>query len=114
MAAFCCTGPTLQPNTPYNIGAPDNCRIDNVTNHLYCPQPTGSGSTPPEQFIFSSPDMSSTPIKPGQQMLMKSVQTGKWCRVLLDGKVMCDLDSSAGAAVLGYTGTGGKLGPGCC
>ena len=73
---------------------------------MYCPQPTGTGTTLPEQFTFTSPDMSSTPIKPGQNMLMKSTQTSKWCRVLPDGKIMCDLDSSAGASVLGYTGTG--------
>ena len=53
--------------------------------------------------------MSLEPILPGSMVMWQSVQTGKWCRVVQDAgldKVLCDMDSSADATPMEYTGAG--------
>jgi hypothetical protein len=102
-------GPPLQPYTPYNLFGPGMCRVEASTTFLTCPSSNGTGSTPPEQFIPVRPDLSAGPIRPGEQAVWQSAQTGKFCRVVAvagQSRVQCDVDSLGQATPLEYTGTG--------
>ena len=48
-------------------------------------------------------------IKPNSQVLLKSLKTNKYCRVVLVNgleQIKCDVDTAAQATPLDYTGTG--------
>jgi hypothetical protein len=67
-----------------------------------------------EQFVVFPPAQtasslaSGTVLLPGSMAILKSVQTGKFCRVVEVGtlrQVACDLSSPANATALTFTGT---------
>ena len=102
-------GPALQPYWPYNVGGPGTCRVESLSAAMTCADSTGTGSTPPEQLIPIRPDLSSEPIRPGQQVVWQSAQTGKFCRVVQRAgqeQLVCDAPTAAQGAPLDYTGTG--------
>lgn len=83
---------------------------------MTCAGSTGTGSTPPEQLIPSRPDLSSEPIKPGQQVVWQSAQTGRFCRVVQQAgqeQLVCDALTAAQGTPLHYTSTGECV-CGCC
>ncbi len=83
--------------------------MDSATSFVYCPDKNGTGTAPAEQFIPVRPDATSSPITPGEPVYWQSVQTGRYCRVVLDAgasKIRCDLPQPQGASLLTYTGTG--------
>jgi hypothetical protein len=101
----------LPPNVPYNILGRSTCQVANPASTLTCTS-NGDGTTAPEQFIPFRPDGTSAPIQPGETMYLKSVQTGKFCRVVAVGgeqQIACDQDSAATATAITYTGAGMAL-----
>jgi hypothetical protein len=93
---------------PYNILGPGGCQVASPATTLACPS-GGDGTRAPEQFIPVRPDGSSQPIQPGEAVLLKSVQTGKFCRALAVGgqqQIACDQAGLSSAAPFTYTGTG--------
>jgi hypothetical protein len=103
-------GPALQPYWPYNLGGPGTCRVEGLVGPMSCGSSAGTGSTPPEQLIPIRPDLSSQPIRPGEQVVWQSAQTGKFCRVVtLAGgeQLVCDAASAAEGTPLDYSGAGG-------
>jgi hypothetical protein len=60
-----------------------NRRNDNSTNFAYVGP--GPGYTPPEQYYAYDPTnlTDPTPIQPGQKAILKSNQTGMYCRIAL-------------------------------
>jgi hypothetical protein len=75
---------------------------------MVCPA-NGTGTTVPEQFTLYRPDGGSSPILPGETMIMKSDQTGKYCRITVIGgleQILCDQDTPATATPFTYTGSG--------
>ena len=99
-------------------------RADNSSSLLYLGD-GGDGSTPPEQFfMYRAGDLDSTaPIRPGDAVILKSVQTGMFCRLrsfsaaelqqlqLPPGcsasqGMVCDQSSPEGATAMVYTGAG--------
>ena len=88
-------------------------RTDNATGAAYAG--SGTGTTAPEQYAALSPSnlASTTPIQPGQTTILRSNQTGQYCRLQpwpssSSGQLgmVCDLPTATGATVLTYTGSG--------
>ena len=87
-------------------------RSDNATGAAY--SGTGTGSTAPEQYSVYVPGNvnSSSPILPGNTTIIKSLQTGLYCRLApLPANttklvMLCDQASAAAATNLTYTGVG--------
>jgi hypothetical protein len=76
---------------------------------MTCPGTDGTGTSRPEQFIPFRPDLTAQPILPGQETLLQSLQTGKFCRIVVVAGVsvvQCDVDTPAEATPVVYTGTG--------
>jgi hypothetical protein len=74
---------------------------------MNCPT-AGSRETSPERFVLFRPDAGATPIQPGETMIIRSEQTGKYCRAAQIGaqqQIMCDQDTPATATPLTYTST---------
>jgi hypothetical protein len=83
--------------------------VESTATYLTCPSTNGTGATPPEQFIPIRLDLTAGPIRPGEQAIWQSAQTGKFCRVVQAGgqnRVQCDVDSLAQATPLTSTGSG--------
>ena len=93
-------------------GSGSYVRTDNATSPAT--SGTGTGSTAPEQYSAYVPGNvnSTSPILPGQPTIIKSVQTGLYCRLApLASNVtklvmLCDQASAASASNLTYTGGG--------
>jgi hypothetical protein len=93
---------------PYNLWAPGACQVTSPGSFMACPD-GGDGTSAPDQFVAYRPDNGGSPIMPGEPMYLQSMQTGKFCRVVLFGgqqRVACDQSSTEGAAQLVYTGSG--------
>jgi hypothetical protein len=103
-------GVPLPVEVPINILGPGTCQVTTLITPMSCPT-TGSGTTLPEQFTAARPDGGTSPIMPGETMLIKSEQTGKYCRVVQIGtqqqrqQILCDQDTPATASPFTYTGT---------
>jgi hypothetical protein len=98
------------PGVPHEMLTSGNCRVDSATTYLSCP-PGGTGTTLPEQFVPYRPDGGLTPIQTGEELLLKSEQTGLYCRVVSDtatgkSQILCDQPTPATATPLTYTATG--------
>jgi hypothetical protein len=107
--AFAHAGAPLPVGVPLNLLSPGACRVSSLTAATNCPI-TGKGDTLPGRFILSRPDAGTGHIQPGEAMLVKSEQTGKFCRVALIGaqqQVLCDQGTAATATPLTYLGTAG-------
>ncbi len=113
--AFPTAGPPLPANTPISIAtsAPTDgyVRVDSATSAAYTSG--GNGTSTPEQFLAAPhADINSlSPILPGQTALLKSAQTGQYCRLAVLGSgpergMVCDQPTAATATPLTYTGSG--------
>lgn len=67
----------------------------------------------PPQFVAlpaTANSLSGEPIVPGSKVLLKSVKTNKYCRVVQAGEdptqIKCDVTDPAQATPIDYTGTG--------
>lgn len=106
------SGPPIKPDVPFTINTPTGYVSVGTGGGALVTNPTGKGDTPAEQFTLS-PATSTTAgvITPGGYTYMKSVLTGKYCRLVPGATpgsqvVVCDLDTTAQAAPLKYTGSG--------
>jgi hypothetical protein len=111
-------GPPLLPGDPTEIlgscgGRPGRLLAEGLTS----PIRVGSSSPPTpiilaEKFEIYRADFSRTLIEPDDTVVIKSLGTGRWCRLAplppntTLSALLCDQISSAGASVLVYTGTG--------
>jgi hypothetical protein len=105
------TGPAAPANEPITITSPSGCMaVDSTAYPMYSANPC-TGTTQ-EQFVLQPANGSTTTeqIMPGEQTIIKSVETGKYCRVAtLDGGnqgLICDVTSPSQATPVTYTGTG--------
>jgi hypothetical protein len=101
----------------YSIAVGSPCRVDSAASYLYCPPGAPQNDTG-EQFLVVSSGANSIsagqPLGPGSAIFLKSLQTGKYCRVVsVQGKqqIVCDVEDpqapgAAGASVFDYTGSG--------
>ncbi len=112
---FTRTGPLLPANTPLSIAAPSGAagtpyvRVDNTTAPAYVGE--GSGTSAPEQFIAQDPADPDAikPISPGSMAILRSQQTGLYCRLAPIGSstgLLCDQPTAATASSVIYTGSG--------
>jgi hypothetical protein len=77
---------------------------------VYCPTDSSDGSSASEQFTFYSNSLDQgSALTAGSTMLIKSIKTGMFCRVITasDGltKIKCDV-TAASATTMTYTGSG--------
>jgi hypothetical protein len=81
----------LEPTTPGTVLIPQQqysletspgqyVKVDNFSSPAYVS--TGNGSTIKETFTFTNPTDPTEPINPGEPVLVKSNQTGMYCRVV--------------------------------
>lgn len=101
-----------------NIIDPDGNPVRNDQVGNFSRVGTGTGTTPPEQFVFFHPDqpLDPSPISQNETTVFKNVHTGLWCRLApytsrassacSTQGVLCDQGAAADATVLTYTGTG--------
>jgi hypothetical protein len=121
------SGPTLTPSANYTIANPAMpggsaaayCRADNASAELYC-SPGGQPTDAAAIFTISHPSATDTsPIAPGQPVVLASAATGLFCRLVpfspgytsftasaTSAALLCDQPSEATAAKLTYTGAG--------
>lgn len=106
------SGAPAPANELVTIATTSGClAVDNTLNPMYSASPcTGTSTT--EQFVLQPVNGSTTVerIMPGEQTIIKSVETGMYCRLATfdDGQqgVLCDVSSISQATPLTYTGTG--------
>jgi hypothetical protein len=87
-------------------------RSDNTTSAAY--PSSGNGSTLPEQYTALHPSSlsSTSPIQAGQATILRSSQTGQYCRLqplasnATQLGMVCDLASPTGSTAFIYTGSG--------
>jgi len=122
---------TITPLVPLTILGPDGrpVRVDSSSGFMYLGPDGGDGSTPPEQFYaYAAGNLGSTaPILPGDAIVLKSAQTGMYCRLSSLSQtgrrrlqqapqlppgcsasqgMVCDQSSPEGATAMVYTGAG--------
>jgi hypothetical protein len=78
---------------------------------MYCPAGAQQNDAAEQFAVFpASKNMSAgQALQPGTSILIKSVNTGKFCRVVAVGsaqQILCDVEDASGASVMGYTGFG--------
>lgn len=101
----------MTPNLAYNIFGSGICKVVNASSPMVCPV-TGNTSDPsPEAQVYvSRADGGTGPVKPEEEVLWRSVSTGKYCRSVdppgSASYIMCDLDTPTPASVITYTGSG--------
>ena len=109
----CLAGPLLPANTPLGIVTSNGSyvRTDGVDNPAVAG--SGDGSSKPEQYSAVDPanPNSVNPIKAGQTTVIKSAQTGLYCRLASVNEagemgMICDQESSSTATPFTYTGSG--------
>lgn len=97
------------------VGSP--CRVESDTSYMYCPAGPSQNDTAEQFAVFPAATNSigaGGALKPGSTIFIKSLQTDKFCRVVVtaDGKqqIICDVedpnDPAAGASPMTFTGTG--------
>jgi hypothetical protein len=91
------------------VGGP--CRVEGPTSYMYCPAGVQQNDAAEQFAVFptSSSLTSGQPLLPGSSILIKSIKTGKFCRVVLVGdkqQILCDVDDPSAASTMAYTGTG--------
>jgi hypothetical protein len=95
-----------------------SCRVDSPDSYMYCPGSSSGGlpAGPESEFeIYSAGSLGAITGQPPapSTVLLRSVKTGKFCRVVLradapvgqEKQVKCDLDSPQGASEVVYNGT---------
>jgi hypothetical protein len=100
--------PPLPPITPITIQDPSGnyVRVQNSSDFAWVGN--GTGKTPPETFYayHSNNTGDTTPIMPGQTTILKSDQTGLYCRIQAhngtDQGMICDVSDPLQASVFTY------------
>jgi hypothetical protein len=100
--------PPLPPITPITIQDPrgNYVRVQNSSDFAWVGN--GTGKTPPETFYayHSNNTGDTTPIMPGQTTILKSDQTGLYCRIQAyngtDQGMICDVTDPLQASVFTY------------
>jgi hypothetical protein len=105
-------GPYLLSGVTYTLAAGNasSCRVDSSSSYMYCTSVL-DGSTLPEQFKPCLPNMTvGVPILVGDQLILKSRSTGKYCRLDADDsnipRVKCDTALYLAATSFVYDGNG--------
>jgi hypothetical protein len=95
----------------YGIAIGGSCRVDTLTSYMTC----GGSAQNDDAEQFAAFPAAATGWEAGQelasgsQIVLKSIKTGKWCRMVDVGgrqQVKCDQDSADGASALGLTPNG--------
>jgi hypothetical protein len=95
----------------YSIVVGGPCRVEGPTSYMTCTgQPQNDEA---EQFAvfpaIGSSLAAGQALQPGSNILIKSIKTGKFCRVVAVGdkqQILCDVDDAAAASTMIYTGSG--------
>jgi hypothetical protein len=95
----------------YGIVIGGSCRVDSATSYMTC---GGSAQNNDAEQFAAFPAAATSwvagqELTSGSQIVLKSIKTGKWCRIVdVAGRqqVKCDLDSADGASALGLTPDG--------
>jgi hypothetical protein len=105
-------GPYLLSGVTYTLAAGNtsSCRVDSSSSYMYCTSVL-DGSTLPEQFKPCLPNMTvGVPIQVGDQLILKSRSTGKYCRLDADDsnvpRLKCDTALYLAATSFMYDGNG--------
>jgi hypothetical protein len=107
---FQVAGNAAPPGVPVTLSG-GFMAVDGTTSPAYA-SATSSGSAPStaQQFLMYPLDGGPQQVQPGEQMLVKSVATGMYCRLAQQGGgaqvVMCDLPTSSGATPFFYSSAG--------
>jgi hypothetical protein len=107
-------GPDIPPNTPLNIISPNGSYVRSDNSSSPATVGTGTGGTAPEQYLAFHPDNldSTSPIEPYDTAVLRSVETGLWCRLApltsntTQIGMICDQPTAATGTTLTYTGDG--------
>jgi hypothetical protein len=109
-------GPDIDANQPVTLGTSTGClAVDNTAQPIYTDSPCSQNDTS-QQFLLQPANGSTTAtaIAPGEQTIIKSVETGLYCRVATvgDGQqgLLCDVTNASEATPVTYTGTGFSYG----
>ena len=102
----------MPANGPINIVTSNGyVRTDNASSPAYVGN--GTGGTPPEQYVAYPPsNPTGSAILPGQTAILRSNQTGLFCRLAplpsnsTQLGLVCDQPTAATATPLTYTGSG--------
>ena len=107
-------GPDIPPNTPLNIISPNGSYVRSDNSSSPATVGSGTGGTAPEQYLAFHPDNlnSTSPIEPYDTAVLRSVETGLWCRLApltsntTQIGMVCDQPTAATGTALTYTGDG--------
>jgi hypothetical protein len=86
--------------------------VDNQDVYMYCPAMTPQNDAAEQFAVFPAISNSLSAgmlLAPGTSIFVKSLQTGKFCRVVPVGEtqqILCDVDSTSSASKMSFTGTG--------
>ncbi len=92
------------------VGGP--CRVEGPAAYMVCPAGAQQNDAAEQFVVFPAGSTGMSPgaaLMPGSPVLVKSVQTGKFCRVVAVGgkqQILCDMDSASAASVMDFTGSG--------
>jgi hypothetical protein len=92
------------------VGSP--CRVEGPTSYMYCPAGEQQNDAAEQFALFPATGNSlgaGTALTPGTPIYVKSVQTGKFCRVVPVAdkqQILCDVASPSGASTMNFTGSG--------
>ena len=92
------------------MGGP--CRVTSHTSYVHCPPGQPQNDTAEQFAVFptaGSSLSSGQPLVAGSNLLLKSLQTNKYCRVVTVGakrQILCDVDDARAASVMSFTGSG--------
>ncbi len=92
------------------VGGP--CRVEGATSYMYCPAGEQQNDAAEQFALFPATGSSlsaGTALTPGTPIHVKSVQTGKFCRVVPVAdkqQILCDVASPSGASTMNFTGSG--------
>ena len=95
------------------VGSP--CRVDNEVTYMYCPLDQSQSDTATQFIVFAAPSTAlgsgtGQKLAPGTSIILKSVQTGKFCIVVSVGpavqQIICNVTDPWEASAMDYTGVG--------
>ncbi len=96
----------------YNIVVGGPCRVEVASSYMYCPAGPQLNDAAEQFAVFPAGGNSLSPgdqLRPGSSILIKSIKTGKFCRVVAVGnkqQLLCDVDSASAASTMEFTGSG--------
>ncbi len=106
-------GPNIDANQPVAIRTNSGClAVNNTREPIYVDSLPCSSTNTAQQFLLQPAygSTTATAIAPGERTIIKSVETGLYCRVALVGPgqqgLLCDVTNPSQATAVTYTGTG--------